>query len=98
MIPHRFVPLLFGLLLSGTMSLIVSAVATLRAIGLTPAFVDVWIGAWLTAWLVAFPVVLVAAPLTRRAVLRLVQPAPTLGVSHDGTVSTESPVRKSRKS
>jgi len=93
-IPHRFVPLLFGLLLSGTMSLIVSAVATLRAIGLTPAFVDVWIGAWLTSWLVAFPVVLVAAPLIRRAALRLAQPAPTLGASRDDLTTTESLVRQ----
>lgn len=74
MIPHRFAPVLFGLLLSGTMSLLVSAVSTLRAIGWLPGFVSVWIGAWLAAWLVAFPAVLVAAPLTRRFVLRLVKP------------------------
>lgn len=75
MIPHRYAPLLFGWLLSGTMSLLVSAVATLRAIGWSSGFVDVWIGAWLAAWFVAFPVVLAAAPLTRRAVLRLVRSA-----------------------
>jgi len=32
----------------------------------------VWATGWLTAWLVAFPVVLVVAPLTRRAVGALV--------------------------
>lgn len=72
MLPKKFAPVLFGLLLSGMMSLLVSGVATWRAIGLDPGFVSGWVSAWLLAWPIAFPAVLLAAPLARRAVNRLV--------------------------
>jgi len=71
MIPQKFAPLLFGLILSGLMSLLVSGISMLRATGLVPDFVSLWTGAWLTAWLFAFPVVLLIAPLARAAVARL---------------------------
>ena len=72
MLPAKFAPALFGLMLSGLMSLLVSGIATYRAIGLGAGFVGPWISAWLTAWVVAFPVVLIVAPLARRAVAWLV--------------------------
>ncbi|MDG1581752.1 DUF2798 domain-containing protein [Pseudomonas sp. GOM6] len=68
MIPTRFSPLLFALILSGLMSLLVSAVSTLRVLGAGPGFVEAWLSAWLAAWLFAFPTVLLVAPLTRRLV------------------------------
>lgn len=71
MIAPRFAPVLFGLLLSGLMSLIVSGVATARAIGVPPDFGALWVAAWLPSWSVAFPTVLVVAPLVRRVVGRL---------------------------
>ena len=71
MIPHKYAPLLFGLILSGLMSLLVSGISTFRALGLAPSFVNLWTGAWLIAWLFAFPVVLLVAPVARRAVARL---------------------------
>lgn len=71
MIPARFALALFGFLLSGAMSLIVSGIATWRAVGAASGFVDVWAGSWLSAWIVAFPAVLVLAPLAQRAVRRL---------------------------
>ncbi len=55
------------------MSLLVSGISTLRAVGLGEGFAGSWVSAWLTAWLVAFPAVLVVAPLARRAVARLVE-------------------------
>jgi hypothetical protein len=73
MIPARFVPVLSGFILSGLMSLVVTAISTLRAVGATADFPHLWLGSWLTAWLVAFPLVLVVAPLTRRIVNRLVR-------------------------
>jgi len=72
MFPQRFAPALFGFILSGLMSLLVSGISTWRAIGLADGFGGRWTAAWLTAWLIAFPVVLVVAPLARRAVARLV--------------------------
>jgi hypothetical protein len=70
-IPPKFAPLLFGLILSGLMSLLVSGISMLRAAGLAHDFVSLWISAWLTAWLFGFPVVLLVAPLSRAAVARL---------------------------
>ena len=74
MVPPKFAPALFGLILSGLMSLLVAGISTWRAVGLGDGFAGVWLGAWLTAWFVAFPVVLVVAPLARRAVALLVSP------------------------
>ena len=76
MLPKKFAPALFGLILSGLMSLLVAGISTYRAVGLGDSFAGLWISAWLTAWLVAFPVVLVVAPLARRAVSLLVSPGP----------------------
>jgi p-aminobenzoyl-glutamate transporter AbgT len=74
MIPKRFEPMVFGFVLSGLMSLLVSGISILRASGLTPNFATTWAGAWLTAWLFAFPVVLVVAPVARRVVQKLLEP------------------------
>ncbi|HZW12540.1 MAG TPA: DUF2798 domain-containing protein [Noviherbaspirillum sp.] len=71
MIPEKYVPVLFGAILSGLMSLLVSGISTLRTIGPATSFLHIWLGAWLAAWLVAFPVVLLVAPLTRKVVQRL---------------------------
>ncbi|MCB1954876.1 MAG: DUF2798 domain-containing protein [Rhodocyclaceae bacterium] len=68
MIPRRYAPLLFSLILSGQMSLLVSGVATLRVTGPDGAFAALWFSAWLTAWTIAFPAVMLAAPLTRHIV------------------------------
>ena len=72
MFPKKFAPALFGLILSGLMSLLVSGIATYRVAGFVPGLTGMWATAWITAWLVAFPVVLLAAPLTRRAVNALI--------------------------
>ena len=68
MLPKKYAPVLFGLVLSGLMSLLVSGIATFRATGLVPNFGALWTSAWLTAWMVAFPVVLVVAPFARQMV------------------------------
>ncbi len=73
MVPQRFAPILFGFILSGLMSLLVSGIATWRALGLPPDFVALWMAAWINAWIVAFPAVLVVAPITRRLVAKLVK-------------------------
>lgn len=69
----RYAPIIFGLLLSGFMSLIVSGIATLRAIGMVDGFPGLWMSAWIPSWLVAFPTVLVVAPIVRRLVERMVR-------------------------
>jgi Protein of unknown function (DUF2798) len=70
MIPKKYAPVLFSLILSGLMSLLVSAISAFRVTGLGADFVGIWTGAWLTAWSIAFPVVLLIAPLARHFVDR----------------------------
>jgi hypothetical protein len=73
MIPEKFEPVLFGFILSGLMSFVVSGISTLKVTGPGPGFVGLWTGSWITAWLFAFPIVLLAAPLARRAVRSLIK-------------------------
>lgn len=76
-LPAVFEPFVFGALLSGLMSFIVSGIATWNAIGLQPNFVAQWIESWVFAWSVAFPTVLVVAPVVRRMTRSVVAaPAP----------------------
>lgn len=60
--------ILFSFLLSGMMSCIVTGIATLRVLGLTPVFLDKWMSSWVFGWAVAFPVVYFVAPLVRKIV------------------------------
>ena len=71
MIPARYSHILFGFILSGLMSCIVSGLSTVRALGLGPHFPMLWAGNWAVSWALAFPTVLVVAPITRRIVARL---------------------------
>lgn len=68
MIPRKYGPQLFSLILSGLMSLLVSGISTFRAIGLVTNFSNLWSSAWLSAWLFAFPAVLLVTPLAQKAV------------------------------
>ncbi|GGE25391.1 Protein of unknown function [Gemmobacter megaterium] len=75
MIPARYAPILFGFILSGLMSLMVSGISTVLATGLDADLARRWLlGAWLPSWAVAFPAVLVVAPITRRLVAALTRP------------------------
>jgi hypothetical protein len=65
----------FGFFLSGLMTLIVSAITTVRNLGFDDASVSGWLGAFISAWPVSFPTVLAVAPLVRRIVAQLVVPA-----------------------
>ena len=73
MIPARFAPLLFGFILSGLMSWLVSGVAILRNVGFGDDVMTLWLNAWLPSWLIAFPTVLVVAPFARRVVAGMVR-------------------------
>jgi Protein of unknown function (DUF2798) len=66
MITSKHEPIVFGLILSGLMSFLVSGIATFRAAGPAAGFFILWLQAWLTSWLVAFPTVLMVAPVARR--------------------------------
>ena len=72
MIPKKYGPILFSLILSGLMSLLVSGIATFRAAGLVDGVFLLWMSAWLTAWLIEFPAVMLVAPFTQKVVGTLV--------------------------
>ena len=73
MIPARYAPILFGLILSGLMSCIVSCISTIRVIAPGDGLLTAWMTSWSYSWAVAFPVVLVVAPITRRLVGKMVK-------------------------
>lgn len=62
----RQAPIVMAFLLSVAMTMVVSAVSTLRGVGLTPSFLEVWLSAWGLSWIVAFPSLLVLLPIARR--------------------------------
>jgi len=74
MIPARYAPVLFGLMLSGMMSCVVSGIATLKALGFVDGLFLQWMSSWAFSWAVAFPTVLVVAPFARRTVARMTKP------------------------
>lgn len=76
MIPARYANIAFGFFLSMIMSLIISGVSTVSAVGLTTELLGIWFRAWLSSWVVAFPCVLLVAPIARKIVGRLVKPPP----------------------
>ncbi len=74
MIPERYANIVFILLLTGLMSLIVSGISSLRAVGPGGFGVAIWLTAWGASWAVAFPAALLVTPLTRALVEKIVRP------------------------
>jgi hypothetical protein len=89
-LPSRYAPFLFGGLLSGFMSLLVSGVATIRTIGLPPDLLTQWLKAWLSSWPVAFAAVLFVAPAVRGIVARIVE-SPSGSGTVTATAAGQSP-------
>lgn len=73
-LPARYAAVMMPLLLSIIMTFVVSGIATMRALGPTPAFLQAWPGSWVLSWLVAFPTLLLVMPLVRRLLALLVAP------------------------
>ena len=74
MIPARYSKLLFGLIMSGIMSFLISGLSTFRSLGLSADAVGVWLSGWPLSWAVAFPIVAVVAPVSQRLVHALTTP------------------------
>ncbi|QCI65837.1 DUF2798 domain-containing protein [Phreatobacter stygius] len=73
-LPARYAAVAMPLILSVFMSAVVSAIATLKSIGLVEGIAWIWLRAWSVSWLVAFPTLIVALPVVRRIVAAIVQP------------------------
>lgn len=76
-IPARYANLVFGLLLSGIMTLLISGLTTFINLGFARDFFSVWMHAYGASWVLAFPIVVVVAPFVRKVVNRLVAPSGT---------------------
>ncbi len=72
-LPPSAATFVMPLILSILMTCIVSAVSTLRNIGLVEGVAGHWLQAWGLSWLIAFPTLLLVLPLVRRIVGLLVQ-------------------------
>lgn len=59
--------------LSVVMTCVISGVSSLRGVGLTAAFVPLWLASWSLSWVFAYPTLLVVLPLARRATTAFVR-------------------------
>jgi hypothetical protein len=69
-IPRRYAHFVFGVIQSGLTSAVAAGIASLSLLS-SGAFLENWLSSWLLSWILMLPVVLFAAPLIRRASLRL---------------------------
>jgi hypothetical protein len=83
-LPARFGPIVMPFLLSLLMTCLVSLVATMRSVGLTPELISLWPGSWALSWLIAFPVTLLVLPVVRRLTSALVDPGGTVATPRQG--------------
>ncbi|NBB97148.1 MAG: DUF2798 domain-containing protein [Alphaproteobacteria bacterium] len=74
MIPARYSKILFGFIMSGMMSFLISGISTFRSLGLGADAVGAWLSGWPISWAVSFPIVAVVAPLSQRIVAALTKP------------------------
>ncbi|MGJ4891601.1 DUF2798 domain-containing protein [Bradyrhizobium sp. HKCCYLS3077] len=72
-LPARYAAVVMPFTLSVLMTFVVSAIATLKSLGPTPAFIATWPAAWAISWVVAFPTLLAVLPLVRRIVALVVE-------------------------
>jgi len=72
-LPAKAYAIVFPMVLSLLMSGIVSAIATIRAVGLQPDILAKIVQAWGLSYVIAFPSALVVMPLVRRIVGTLVE-------------------------
>ena len=70
-VPRRYAHFVFGIIQSGLTCLVASGIGSLPLLE-EGGFLGAWLIAWLVAWATMMPIVILAAPLIRRIVERLV--------------------------
>ncbi|WP_449256574.1 DUF2798 domain-containing protein [Bosea sp. (in: a-proteobacteria)] len=73
-LPPRYAAVVMPFILSVLMTFVVSGISTLKALGLTPEFLQTWPVSWALSWIVAFPTLLLVLPVVRRLVALVVAP------------------------
>ena len=77
MLSREYAPYIFGVIQSGLTTAIATGIATLGALGLNMMALGAWLLTWLISWIAMLPVVIFAAPLIQRVVLKLTVPPPS---------------------
>jgi hypothetical protein len=72
-LPPRYNAIAMPLVLSGLMTIVVSGISTINAVGFAPGWTALWLKAWLLSWVVAFPVMVFMLPVARKLVARFVE-------------------------
>lgn len=80
-LPARYIGVVQPFILSIFMSFIVSGVATLKNVGLSPDFFLSWMSAWGISWIIAFPTLLIVFPMVRRIVGMIVDLPPSAKIA-----------------
>lgn len=71
--PVRYAGVISAFFLSIMMTCIVSLVSSIRAAGLNPDTLPLWLGAWRISWLIAFPVLLLVLPVVKRLTMLFIR-------------------------
>lgn len=67
-LPREFGPLTYGVLQAGVTTGLATALAAHQVTGLGLEFFGKWLVSWTMAWLIMLPIVVLLAPVLRRAV------------------------------
>lgn len=67
-LPKSTTPFIMPLILSIFMTCIVSAISTMRNVGITVEAFHMWPTAWLISWVFAFPTLLLVLPVVKQIV------------------------------
>lgn len=73
-LPPRYNAIAMPLVLSMLMTIVVSGISTLNAVGFEPGWQMLCFRAWLLSWAVAFPAMVFVLPVARRIVAQVVEP------------------------
>ena len=71
LLPYRYAPYAYGILQAAITTAVATGIAIYPLAHSAIEFIERWMVAWGIAWLTMVPVVLLAAPIILRAVMRL---------------------------
>lgn len=72
-LPARYASLVMPLILTAMMTVIISGISTVNALGFTAQVLRDWPRAWMISWAVAYPIILVVLPVVRRLTAMVVE-------------------------
>lgn len=71
-LPARYASLVLPFFLTCVMTCVVSGISTLRAAGVGPGVLGMWLVSWMISWAIAYPTMLLVLPWVKKLVAALV--------------------------